>query len=223
MPATDRKPDDITVSSADHADDRMDERMDDRDARSRTFEQEALRHLDDVARFALSLTHSQPDADDLVQETFLRAFRGWHTYRPGSDARRWLFTICKHVFLRTRERAERVVELDADPGLEAIAAARLHNTIRAAGGDDLFDRLDLAPAIERAIAALPEAFRVAVVLVDVEGYAYDEAAAVLEVPIGTVRSRLFRARRLLQEALFDHARDAGILGARPAAGRPEDT
>jgi RNA polymerase sigma-70 factor, ECF subfamily len=218
MPATDRKPDDTTASSAEHADAR-----DTRDARSRTFEQEALRHLDDVARFALSLTRSPADADDLVQETFLRAFRGWHTYRPGSDARRWLFTICKHAFLRSRERAERVVELDADPGLEAIAAARLHNAIRAAGGDDLFDRLDLAPAIERAIAALPEAFRVAVVLVDVEGYAYDEAAAVLEVPIGTVRSRLFRARRLLQEALFDHARDAGILGPRPAARRPEDT
>jgi RNA polymerase sigma-70 factor (ECF subfamily) len=212
MPATDRKPEDTPASA-------------ERDARSRTFEQEALPHLDDVARFARSLTRSPADADDLVQETFLRAFRGWHTYRPGSDARRWLFTICKHVFLRSRERAERVVELDADPGLEAVAAARLHNAIRAAGGDDLFDRLDLGPAIERAIAALPEPFRVAVALVDVEGYAYDEAAAVLEVPIGTVRSRLFRARRLLQEALFDHARDAGLLGQRPAAPsrRPEDT
>ncbi len=194
-----------------------------RDARSRTFEREALCHLDDVARFARSLTHSPADADDLVQETFLRAFRGWHTYRPGSDARRWLFTICKHVFLRSRERAERVVELDADPGAEAIAAARLHNTIRAAGGDDLFDRLDLAPAIERAIAELPEAFRVVEVLVDVEGYAYDDAAAVLEVPIGTVRSRLFRARRLLQETLFEHARDAGVVARRPALRPPEET
>ena len=197
----------------------------DRDARSRSFEHEALRHLDDVARFALSLTHSQADADDLVQETFLRAFRGWHTYVPGSDARRWLFTICKHAFLRARERARRVVELDADPALEAIAAARLHNAIRAAGGDDLFARLDLAPAIRLAIAALPEPFRVAVVLVDLEGYAYDDAAAVLEVPVGTVRSRLFRARRLLQEALFEYARDAGLVGPRPAAPprRPEDT
>jgi RNA polymerase sigma-70 factor, ECF subfamily len=199
-----------------------------RDARSRSFEHEALRYLDDVARFALSLTRSPADADDLVQETFLRAFRGWHTYMPGSDARRWLFTICKHAFLRSRERAERVVELDGAPELEAIAAVRLHNEIRAAGGNDLFDRLDLAPAIQRAIAALPEPFRVAVVLVDLEGYAYDEAAAVLEVPIGTVRSRLFRARRLLQEALFEYARDAGLVGATPAhpaapSRRPEDT
>jgi RNA polymerase sigma-70 factor (ECF subfamily) len=198
-----------------------------RAARSRSFEHEALRYLDDVARFALSLTRSPPDADDLVQETFLRAFRGWHTYTPGSDARRWLFTICKHAFLRSRERAQRVVELGGAPELESLAAVRLHNEIRAAGGDDLFDRLDLAPAIQQAIGALPEPFRVAVVLVDLEGYAYDDAAAVLEVPIGTVRSRLFRARRLLQEALFEHARDAGLVGAipaRPAAPsrRPED-
>ena len=195
------------------------------EARSRSFEREALRYLDDVARFARALTRAEADADDLVQETFLRAFRGWHTYRPGSDARRWLFTICKHAFLRSRERAQRVVELDADPALESLAAVRLHNEIRAAGGDDLFDRPDLAPAIRRAIAELPAPFRVAVVLVDVEGYAYDDAAAVLEVPIGTVRSRLFRARRLLQEALFEHARDAGLVGARPAAPsrRPEDT
>jgi RNA polymerase sigma-70 factor, ECF subfamily len=198
------------------------ERAPERDARSRSFDHEALRYLDDVARFALSLTHSQADADDLVQETFLRAFRGWHTYMPGSDARRWLFTICKHAFLRSRERAQRVVELDGEPELETLAAVRLHNEVRAAGGNELFDRPDLGPAIARAIAALPEPFRVVVTLVDVEGYAYDDAAAVLEVPIGTVRSRLFRARRLLQEALFEHARDAGLLGARPAARRPED-
>jgi RNA polymerase sigma-70 factor (ECF subfamily) len=196
-----------------------------RDAHSRSFEREALRYLDDVARFALSLTHSQADADDVVQETFLRAFRGWHTYTPGSDARRWLFTICKRAFLRSRERVEYVVELGGVPELEALAAARLHNEIRSAGGNDLFDRLDLAPAIQRAVAVLPEPFRVVVVLVDMEGYAYDEAAVMLEVPIGTVRSRLFRARRRLQEALFEYARDVSLVGPRATAapGRPEDT
>jgi RNA polymerase sigma-70 factor, ECF subfamily len=182
--------------------------------RSATFEAEALPHLANVARFALTLARSRPDADDLVQETFLRAFRGWHTYRPGTDARRWLITICKHVFLRRARQAKRWVELDGVPELETIAAVRMHADAQRAGTDDLFDRLDVGPAVARALGALSEPYRVVVALVDVEGYAYDEAAALLGVPIGTVRSRLFRARRLLQESLFAYAHDAGILDQR---------
>jgi len=77
------------------------------------FEREAIPWIDDVYRFALSLTRDESDADDVVQDTFLRAFRSWHTYMPGSDCRRWLFTICRNVFLRSRERARPTVELDA--------------------------------------------------------------------------------------------------------------
>jgi RNA polymerase sigma-70 factor (ECF subfamily) len=179
---------------------------------SRDFEDAALRVLPDVARFALSLTRVESDADDLVQETYLRAFRAWHTFQPGTDMRRWLFTICKHHFLRLRHQDARFAELDGegDPDRETLAAVRLHASLRAAGDEALFDRLDVGPAIRRAIDALPAPFRVAVILVDVEGYTYEDAAAVLEVPVGTVRSRLFRGRRLLQEALVAHARDAGL-------------
>jgi RNA polymerase sigma-70 factor (ECF subfamily) len=92
----------------------------------------------------------------------------------------------------------------------------LHVTAQRAGADDLFARLDLAPAIRAAIDGLPDAFRAVVLLVDVEGYEYEEAAGLLDVPVGTVRSRLFRARRLLQESLLAYARDAGLARGTPA-------
>jgi RNA polymerase sigma-70 factor (ECF subfamily) len=180
---------------------------------SEAFEREAMHWLPAVARFALSLTRSQPDADDLVQETYLQAFRGWHTFRVGDDGRRWLFTICKHLFLRGEQRAQRHAEVTGEPELDTIAAVMMHVSAQRSGDGDLWDRLDLGPAIERALGSLPEHYRTPVVLVDIEGYGYEDAASVLEVPVGTVRSRLFRARRLLQEALFEHARDAGFLTA----------
>jgi RNA polymerase sigma-70 factor (ECF subfamily) len=179
-----------------------------------TFEDDALRCLDDVARFARSLSHAPDDADDLVQETYLRAFRSRHTWKDGSDMRRWLFTICKNVFLRSNERAKDQVSLDDDPTDETLAAVRYHNTLVASGEHRLFDSLSMADAIQVALATLAEPFRLAVVLVDMEGYGYEDAAAVLGVPVGTVRSRLFRARRLLQEQLVAHARDAGFAATR---------
>jgi len=174
------------------------------------FERDALRCLDDVARFAKSLTHSGDDADDLVQETYLRAIRGRHTWKDGSNMRRWLFTICKNVFLRTHERDQRHESLDDDPTDDTLAAVRMHNALVATGEDALFERLSTSDAITAALASLAEPFRLIVVLVDIEGYGYEDAAQVIGVPVGTVRSRLFRARRLLQERLVMHARDAGF-------------
>ena len=181
--------------------------------RGRQFRTEALRWLPDVARFALSLTRDESDADDLVQETFLKAYEAWGTYTPGTECRGWLFTICRNAFYRRRHREERQVTCD-DPELEALAAAVVHASAREGGYEDLFARFDLSDAIERAIAALPEPFRDVVLLVDVHDQSYEAAADTLRVPIGTVRSRLFRARRLLQEALIDHARDAGLMRPR---------
>lgn len=176
------------------------------------FDTAALACLGHVARFAQSLTRDAADADDLVQETYLRAFRGRHTFQPDGNMRRWLFTICKHAFLRSRERGERdPVALAADPTDETRDAIRLHNTLVASGEAALFERLDLAPAIAQAIDALATPLRTAVVLVDLEGYGYAEAAEIMQVPIGTVRSRLFRARRELQERLVQYGRDAGLV------------
>ncbi|HTL94168.1 MAG TPA: sigma-70 family RNA polymerase sigma factor [Gemmatimonadaceae bacterium] len=177
---------------------------------SRRFEVEALPWLDDVYRFALSMTRDESDADDVVQETFLRAYRSWHTFEPGSECRKWLFTICRNVFLRLRERERRRVDYGGDDAqLEALASAQ-ESIGSTAEHVDILSRVDLGPALERAIGELPDVFRSAVVLVDVEGMAYNEAASVLSVPVGTIRSRLFRGRRLLQESLVMYGRDAGL-------------
>ena len=181
------------------------------------FAAEALPWIDDVYRFALSLTRNEADADDVVQEAFLRAYRSWHTFQPGSDARRWLFTIARNVFLRSREREK--YRVDAEDGdVEALAAAQQHGEMRRDGAEALLSKIDLQPALREALGRLDEPFRSTVILVDVEDLPYEAAAEILGVPIGTVRSRLFRGRRLLQEMLLTYARDAGFETVR---GRPE--
>lgn len=180
------------------------------------FERSTMPHLGDVARFARSLTRDSARADDLVQETYLHALRGWHTFRDGADPKRWLFSICHHAFLRGARRDARYVDApEDDPELESLATAAAHAGALRSGAADALDRMDLAPALDRALATLAPHYRVAVVLVDVEGQSYEEAAASLDVAVGTVRSRLFRGRRLLQELLFDYALDAGFPVTRP--------
>ena len=178
--------------------------------RDLAFRAEAIPWIDDVYRFALSMTRDESDAEDILQDTLLRAYRSWHTYLPGSDCRRWLFTICRNVFLRSRERARYTVELeglDADAATDAPlwSATSPHHA-----HDDLLTRLDLRPALAAALASVPEPFRTTLVLVDVEDNSYEAAAEQLGVPIGTVRSRLFRGRRLMQTKLGVFAHDAGI-------------
>ena len=185
----------------------------DRDAE---FEREALPWLDDVYRFALSLTRNEADAEDVVQDTFLRAYKSWHTFQLGSDCRRWLFTICRNVFLRLRERDRHQLPVE-DGDVETLAAVRLPTAAVRDGVEGALASVDLGPAIDRALDQLAEPFRSAVILVDVEDASYEAAAEVLGVPIGTVRSRLFRGRRLLQELLATHARDAGFALSRPGA------
>ena len=165
------------------------------------FEAEALPYIDDVYRFALSLTRDPADADDVVQETFLRAYRSWHTFQPGSDARRWLFTITRNVFLRSRERERRHVDLE-DGDLEALSSFTAATDPGRDGSDQILSRIDLAPALRRALNELDEPFK-----------SYEAASEILGVPIGTVRSRLFRGRRILQEKLMTYARDAGFTTA----------
>jgi RNA polymerase sigma-70 factor, ECF subfamily len=178
-------------------------------AREDRFEAEALPWVEDVHRFALSLTRDEADADDVVQDTYLRAYKSWHTYVPGSDCRRWLFTICRNVFLRSLERQAPTVDLggaDSELGSSSVSLREASDV----GLEQLFARVDLGPALESALDRVPEPFRSAVLLVDVEDQSYETAAEVLNVPIGTVRSRLFRGRRLMQELLLAYARDAGF-------------
>lgn len=174
----------------------------------REFTAAALPLMPNVKRYALALTRNDADADDIVQETYLRAHRYWSTFQHGTDCRKWLLTICRNVFTTTIHREERSIAVEDDE-LESLAAARTHNAARFAGVDDIYARLDLGPAIRAAIEQLDDVFREVVVLSDVEGLSYEEIAETLGIPMGTVRSRLFRARRQLQEALMIYALDAG--------------
>jgi RNA polymerase sigma-70 factor, ECF subfamily len=187
--------------------------------RDAEFDAMVLAALPHVQRFARALAHDDALADDLVQETYLRAYRGWATFKQGHDARRWLFTICRNVFLRLRERDARVVDTSGeDAELESLAASIEHGQADRSGLTGIIDRIEVAPAIRAALAAVPEVYRTAAILVDVEGESYEAAAEVLGVPVGTVRSRLFRARRLLQQSLYTYAVDAGIVRESAAPG-----
>jgi RNA polymerase sigma-70 factor (ECF subfamily) len=180
--------------------------------RDDAFAATALPLLPTIARVAKALTGDSTDTEDLVQETYLRAYRHWHTFQPGSDCKSWLATICRHTFAELRRRQSRSVTVD-DQELESLAAARVHATARAKGVDDMFARVDLGPAIAKAVRELEPHYRDVVLLVDVDGFSYDEVATTLDIPVGTVRSRLYRARRHLQEALLNYAIDAGYASS----------
>ncbi len=181
--------------------------------RDREFADGCLPYLPDVARYARSLMRDEADADDLVQDTFMLAYQHWDQFMAGTECRAWLFTICRRRFLRIRQREDRQVATD-DAALESLAAARVHERARQDGLDQVFERTEMRGAVDEAISRLPDAFRDVAVLVDVHDQSYETAAEILQVPIGTVRSRLFRARRLLQEDLLVYAQDAGYGATR---------
>lgn len=181
----------------------------------RTFAREALPWVENVRRFALSLCHEPADADDLVQDTYLRAFRSWHTFEAGTDCRRWLFTICRNVFRRRLRDHARAATVQASEVLVSRAAASdvaVYAAAATGAFDDVFTRMDVEAALAQALEVLPEPYRATLILVHVEDQTYETAAEILGVPVGTVRSRLFRARRIMQQHLLAVARDAGVVG-----------
>jgi RNA polymerase sigma-70 factor (ECF subfamily) len=182
------------------------------------FEEEALPHLDAVYRFALRLSGAPDLAEDLVQETFLRAFKSWGQYTQGTAAKSWLFTICRNVFLRRRERTQRHDEIVTENvGRSGPGPSPINPVWTSVLGVDpegeFFDSI-VDDRIVEAIEALPEEYRTAVVLSDIEGLPYAEIAELMEVPVGTVKSRLFRGRRQLQQVLYDYAVEMGYIAAR---------
>lgn len=179
------------------------------------FTEEALPHLEAVFRFAMRLTQGRTqEAEDLVQDTFLQAYRAWDTYTRGTNARAWLFAIARNRFLRGEERRGRrpeFTEAELDAGVESLAMAAVFGEIRDADPERAFFDSFVDEEVVRAIDGLPAAFRETVVLSDVEGMSYPEMAEVLGLPIGTVKSRLFRGRRLLQQALYKYALEMGYV------------
>jgi len=178
---------------------------------SPAFEAEALASLDSLYRAALRLTRVPADAEDLVQETYLKAFRAAGRFEPGTNMRAWLFTILHNTARnRARDRARDTVAIDSDLVDRAADAPPVGG--RAAGTaetpETLLLRDTLAPELQAAIDALPEAFRQAVWLRDVEEFSYAEIAEMLAIPLGTVMSRISRGRRMLFKAL--HRSPVGV-------------
>jgi RNA polymerase sigma-70 factor (ECF subfamily) len=177
--------------------------------RLREFEEVALVHLDALYRTALRLTGSRAEADDVVQETFLRALKSFDRFNPGTNCRAWLFTIMRNAFLnRMRAASREVLEDDMDRHeAERTSAA----TAGVPSPEETFFQTVLHGDVDRALKELPLVFREAVILADLEGLSYREMADVLACPIGTVMSRLSRGRRLLRAALLRFAREHGYV------------
>ena len=167
------------------------------------FERETLGLLDPLYRFARWLAGTDADARDLAQDTLVLALRSREQFTPGTNLRAWLFRIARNRYLdlRHRQRREQVVGPDApEPGDRADDPATFF-------GDQELGRIQglVRGDITRALAALPEAYRTAIVLADIEGWTWEEVAGILGVPIGTVQSRVFRGRRALRMLLKDYA------------------
>jgi RNA polymerase sigma-70 factor (ECF subfamily) len=186
---------------------------DDRQARRAQFESEALVHLDALYSFALKLTRSRDDAEDLVSETMLRAFDRWEQYRLGTNIRAWLFTILYHSFVSRKRRVDaREVQLPDD-----VDAWSAYEVVGESDPEGRFYDSFVDEEVTRAIDELPDDYRSAVVLSDVQGLRYAEIAEILGIPEGTVKSRLFRGRRILQKKLIDYATEMGYI--KPQAAR----
>jgi RNA polymerase sigma-70 factor (ECF subfamily) len=180
--------------------------------RRQRFEREAMAHLDALYAFALKLSKSRDDAEDLVGDTMLRAFDRWDQYNLGTNIRAWLFTILYHVFVSRKRRID-AREVHAPDDSEGWSAFEAVGEIDPEGR--FYDSF-LDDEVTRAIDSLPEEYRSAVVLSDLHDLRYAEIAEILGVPEGTVKSRLFRGRRLLQKKLVDYAVDMNYI-KRPAA------
>jgi len=180
------------------------------------FSQEALPHMGSVYRFAQRLAGGQTgDAEDLVQETFLRAYRSWESFAAGSNCRAWLFTICRNVHLgigrRAAVRPKEVRASELDGADEAFAIRQAWSDDGVEDPEEALFRGIVDEEVLRAVDALPEVFREALVLSDLEGLSYGEVGEILQLPPGTVKSRLFRARRLLHDALYQYAVEMGHI------------
>ncbi len=184
-------------------------------------------YMDQLYGAARRMTRNADDAEDLVQETYLRAYKGYDRFTEGTNLRAWLFRILTNLFIneyRRRKRRPAEVDLGDTDTLymyKGLGGAELARRSRSAE-DELLDGLTSAE-VRNAIESVPDSYRVAVLLADVEGFAYKEIAEILDVPIGTVMSRLHRGRKKLREALQEYGRTRGLIEGAAADGDSESS
>ncbi len=176
---------------------------------NRVFEEEFLPQIDALFTFAYHLTYNEDDANDLVQETYLKAFRFIDRYREGTNAKAWLFKILKNVFINQyRRKSKRPTQVDYEEVVnyhdEEDSSYSSYMDLR----QEMFEEM-IGDEVTNAINSLPVDFRVVILLCDIEGFTYEEIAKIVDIPIGTVRSRLHRARNMLKEKLQEYAKMKG--------------
>jgi RNA polymerase sigma-70 factor (ECF subfamily) len=185
------------------------------------FEREAIEHLGSLLAVATRMTKNTAEAEDLVQDTMVKAMRARHQFEAGTNMRAWLLRILTNTFINRYRRGGLERSVLEGPDADPLADGWISASTMASMRDP--ESAALRPVLEReirtALDELPEEFRLAVVLADVEELSYREIADIMGCPIGTVMSRLHRGRRLLKTRLFEHARDLGIVGPEPMVGR----
>jgi RNA polymerase sigma-70 factor (ECF subfamily) len=173
------------------------------------FETEALVHLDALFGLALRLTGGDSTrAEDLVQEAILKAYRAWSDFRLGTNCRAWLMTILRNTFINEFRRDQR---RPASVEFEEIQDRSVFESVRDVDPEGSFFERVIDTEVIRSIDQLPEEFRIPLVLSDLEGLSYQEISAIMDIPVGTVKSRLFRARKRLQKKLYSYAREMGYI------------
>lgn len=182
------------------------------------FERDAMGFVDQLYSAAMRMTRNPQDAEDLVQEAYTKAYSSFHQYRPGTNLKAWLYRILTNTYInlyRKRQRQPQQSTVDTLEDWQMAQAAEHTSTGLRSAETEALDRLPDSD-VKEALQSIPEEFRLAVYFADVEGFAYREIAEILDIPIGTVMSRLHRGRKLLREMLTDYARDRGMNVERAA-------
>lgn len=180
----------------------------------RIFEQEFLPQIDALYTFAYHLTYNEEDANDLVQETYLKAYRFIEHYMEGTNAKAWLFKILKNAFINQyRKKSKQPTQVDYEEVVNFHGEEDTQYSSYMDLREEMFQHM-MGDEVTNAINSLPVDFRVVILLCDIEGFTYEEISKIIDIPIGTVRSRLHRARNMLKEKLQEYAKSLGYKDKR---------